>query len=147
MEKTNELNKFLSYMHMGNTIFRIYLEHAKKLENKKLINLIVEIQEIFKTHEEAIANLIKEFDEKPTDDLTFAGMMGVYKEKLKTFNNSFDICLSATKATNMGMISALRFLDENKELSKGIKEYIIKVIDDYGIIINKFKEFLLQEYR
>ena len=57
MEKTNELNKFLSYMHMGNTIFRIYLEHAKKLENKKLINLIVEIQEIFKTHEEAMAVL------------------------------------------------------------------------------------------
>ena len=28
-----------------------------------------------------------------------------------------------------------------------IKEYIIKVIDDYGIIINKLKEFLLQEYR
>ena len=124
MEKTNELNKFLSYMHMGNTIYRIYLEH-----------------------EEAIANLIKEFDEKPTDDLTFAGMMGVYKEKLKTFDNAFDICLSAIKATNMGMISALRFLDENKELSKGIKEYIIKVIDDYGIIINKLKEFLLQEYR
>ena len=74
-------------------------------------------------------------------------MMGVYKEKLKTFDNAFDICLSAIKATNMGMISALRFLDENKELSKGIKEYIIKVIDDYGIIINKLKEFLLQEYR
>ena len=36
MEKTNELNKFLSYMHMGNTIYRIYLEHAKKLENEKL---------------------------------------------------------------------------------------------------------------
>ena len=87
------------------------------------------------------------FYEKPTDDLTFAGMMGVYKEKLKTFDNAFDICLSAIKATNMGMISALRFLDENKELSKGIKEYIIKVIDDYGIIINKLKEFLLQEYR
>ena len=132
MEKTNELNKFLSYMHMGNTIYRIYLEHAKKLENEKLIHLIIEIQEIFKTHEEAIANLI---------------MMGVYKEKLKTFDNAFDICLSAIKATNMGMISALRFLDENKELSKGIKEYIIKVIDDYGIIINKLKEFLLQEYR
>ena len=80
MEKTNELNKFLSYMHMGNTIYRIYLEHAKKLENEKLIHLIIEI-------------------------------------------------------------------DENKELSKGIKEYIIKVIDDYGIIINKLKEFLLQEYR
>ena len=82
MEKTNELNKFLSYMHMGNTIYRIYLEHAKKLENEKLIHLIIEIQEIFKTHEEAIANLIKEFDEKPTDDLTFAGMMGVDRKSV-----------------------------------------------------------------
>ena len=49
MEKSNELNKFLSYIHMGNSIYRIYYEEAKKFNNQRLINLIVEIQEIFKS--------------------------------------------------------------------------------------------------
>lgn len=147
MEKTNELNKFLSYIHMGNTIFRIYHEQAEKQGNHKLVALIIEIKEIFKTHEEAITKLIEEFDEEATNELSFAGVMGVYKERLKTFPDELSICTSAIKATYMGLISALKFLDENKELSTGIKEHIIKVIDDYGIIANKIKEFVLEQYR
>ena len=52
MEKTNELNKFLSYIHMGNSVFRIYYNEAKNLNDQNLIDLIVEIEEIFKKHEE-----------------------------------------------------------------------------------------------
>lgn len=147
MEKTNELNKFLSYIHMGNTIFRIYHQQAEKQENQKLIDLMVEIQEIFKTHEEKITKLIEDFDEKATDELSFAGIMGVYKERLKTFPDELSICTSAIKATYMGLISALKFLDENKELSSGIKEHIIHVIDDYGVIANKIKQFALEQYQ
>lgn len=33
MEKTNELNKFLSYIHMGNSIYRIYYKEAVSLKN------------------------------------------------------------------------------------------------------------------
>ena len=36
MEKTNELNKFLSYIHMGNSIYRIYYKEAVSLKNEKL---------------------------------------------------------------------------------------------------------------
>lgn len=144
MEKTNELNKFLSYIHMGNTIYRIYYKEAKKLNNKKLTDLIVEIQEKFKTHEETISGLIQKLHGKPNESLTFVGTMGVYKEKLKSFPNAFAICKSAIQATHMGMISSLKFLDNNKELSIEIKRHIIKVIDDYGNIINKLKEFILQ---
>lgn len=147
MEKTNELNKFLSYIHMGNTIYRIYYEEAKKLKEEKLVNVIVEIQEIFKKHEESVTSLIKEFDEEATNSLSFAGVMGVYKEKLKSFPDVISICTSAIKSTYMGLISALKFLDENKELSSGIKEEIIKVIDDYGLIVNKIKQFALDLYR
>ena len=47
MEKTNELNKLISYIHMGNTIYRIYLEHAEELQDNKLINEInKQIEEI-----------------------------------------------------------------------------------------------------
>ena len=51
MEKTNELNKLISYIHMGNSIYRIYLEHAEELQDNKLTNEIKEIQCIFKKHE------------------------------------------------------------------------------------------------
>ena len=145
MEKTNELNKFLSYIHMGTSVYRIYYEHAKEFEDKKLINLIVEIQEIFKTHEEKITKKINELGEEATDSLTGAGLMGLYKEKLKIFNDSLSICINAIKATNMGMISSIKFLNENKELSDEIKTYIKNVINDYMLIQDKLVKHINNE--
>ena len=78
MEKTNELNKFLSYIHMGMSVYRIYHGVAKKLNDDKLSALIVEIEEIFKTHEEKITKLIVENKEEATDSLTAAGIVAVY---------------------------------------------------------------------
>ena len=75
MEKSNELNKFLSYIHMGNSVYRIYYEEAKKIENKELLDEIVHIQEIFKKHEEEVTKLINELGEEATNSLTAAGLM------------------------------------------------------------------------
>ncbi len=147
MEKTNELNKFLSYIHMGNSIFRIYGEQAVKLNDERLTKLINEIMEIFKTHEEAISKLIKKEGEEATDSISFAGIMGIYKEKLKIFKDSLSICTSAIKATYMGLISSLKFLDENQNLKGQVKKQIIKVVDDYGAIADKIKEYTLNQYR
>lgn len=144
MEKSNELNKFLSYIHMGNSIYRIYYEEAKKFNNQRLINLIVEIQEIFKKHEEKITNIITSMNEEATNSLTAAGIMGVYKEKLKYFENEFIIYISAIKSTYMGMLSSIKFLNENKELSNKIKENIKNVIDDYQLILNKLQKEILE---
>lgn len=145
MEKTNELNKFLSYIHMGNSIYRIYYDEAERLKAEKLRKLIVEIMEIFKKHEEGVRSLIQQFGEEPTSSLTAAGIMGVYKEKMKVFNDAFTICINAVKSTNMGLVSALKFLEENKELAAGLKDKIIEVIDDYGVVIHKVKAFILEE--
>lgn len=144
MEKSNELNKFLSYIHMGNSIYRIYYEEAKKFNNQRLINLIVEIQEIFKKHEEKITNIITSMNEEATNSLTAAGIMGVYKERLKYFENEFIIYISAIKSTYMGMLSSIKFLNENKELSNKIKENIKNVIDDYQLILNKLQKEVLE---
>ena len=144
MEKSNELNKFLSYIHMGNSIYRIYYEEAKKFNNQRLINLIVEIQEIFKKHEEKITNIITSMNEEATNSLTAAGIMGVYKERLKYFENEFIIYISAIKSTYMGMLSSIKFLNENKELSNKIKENIKNVIDDYQFILNKLQKEILE---
>ena len=80
MEKTNELNKFLSYIHMGNSIYRIYYKEAVSLKNEKLTDLIVSISETFKKHEETITKEIEKYGEKATESLTMAGLIGVYKE-------------------------------------------------------------------
>lgn len=146
MEKTNELNKFLSYVHMGTSIYRIYYDHVEKMRDKKLKKLITDILEIFKTHEENITKLINEENEEATNSLTASGIIGVMMEKMKIVDNKFAICTSAIKATNMGMISALKFLNENKKLSPNIKGMIIIVIDDYERIIKMLKEFIIDEY-
>ena len=145
MEKSNELNKFLSYVHMGTSIFRIYYEEAKEINNNTLVNLIVESEEIFKRHEEKITKLINELGEEATNSLTAAGIMGVYKEKMKVFDNSFSICYSAIKSSNMGRLSALKFLYNNKELPNDVVCVIENVIRDYSSIINKFQEHILNE--
>lgn len=141
MEKTNELNKFLSYIHMGTCVYRIYYDEAEKFEDESLSSLIKEIMEIFKKHEETITRLINEQDEVATNSLTAAGILGVYKEKMKIFDSPFDICTSAIKSTNMGLISAIKFLDNNKQLHNNILDKIIEVISDYGYIENKWIEY------
>lgn len=145
MEITNELNKFLSYIHMGTSVYRIYYDQAKKFQSDSLINLIVEIEEIFKKHEEKITRLINEFDEEATSSLTAAGIMGVYKEKLKIFDDSFDVCISAIKSTNMGMLSAIKFLNQNNDLHEEIKTYIVDVIKDYNLIETKLVNYVLEK--
>ena len=143
MEKTNDLNKFLSYIHMGTSIFRIYMDNAERLHADSLISLIKEIEEIFKTHEEKITRLIHEENEKATTSLTAAGILGVYKEKLKIFDNAFTICINALKSTNMGLISAIKFLEDNKELHKEIKDIVINVIEDYQAIEKKLVDYIM----
>ena len=143
MEKSNELNKFLSYIHMGNSVFRIYHKECENLKDDKLLGVIEEIEEIFKTHEEQVTSMITSMGEKPTESLTAAGVMGVLMEKMKFVDSNFDICINALKSTNMGTISALKFLEENKKLPKKIKNEIIKVIDDYTYVCTKLKDYIM----
>lgn len=146
MEKTNELNKFLSYIHMGNSIYRIYYKEAVSLKNEKLTDLIVSISETFKKHEETITKEIKKYGKKATESLTMAGLIGVYKEKMKNFKDDFVVVTSAIKATNMGLISSLKFVSENKALPKSTKKLLFKVIDDYVQITDELKNYLTEKY-
>lgn len=143
MEKTNELNKFLSYIHMGNSIYRIYYEEAKNQNDYSLMNEISYISEKFKSHEEIITKLINDMGEEATNSLTAAGILGVYKEKIKNFESSYSIIISALKSINMGMISAIKFLKENKKLSKKIKQLIKGIINDYIEIQSRLVNYII----
>ena len=83
--------------------------------------------------------------EEATNSLTAAGLMGLYKEKLKMFDDSFDIMLAAIKSTNMGMLSSLKFLHQNKDLPDDVKKYVINVIKDYANIITKLTDYSLNK--
>ncbi len=144
MEMTNELNKFLSYIHMGNSVYRIYYNESKKFSDSKLETLLTEIMEIFKKHEELITSSINKYDESATNSLTAAGVLGVYKEKLRIFDSPLDICLQALKTTNMGTISAIKFLSSNKNLHKVVFDKIAAVIDDYGEIEKKIIKYSIE---
>ena len=143
MEKTNELNKFLSYIHMGNSLYRIYHGVALRLKDEKLASLIVEIEEIFKTHEEKITKLINSFNEEATNSLTAAGMLGICKAKMKLFETPYDVALDAFKSTHMGLVSSLKFLKENDKLHDDVKCRIECVIRDYEKIQNKWINYIL----
>ena len=144
MEKTNELNKFLSYIHMGNCVYRIYYDAAKELEDKNLVKLIKDIQKKFRDHENTITDMIHSYDEIATRSLTSAGIIGVYREKLKSFDDSFSICINAIKSTNMGMLSTLKFLKQNEKIDEDFKEVINKIIEDYINIQEQFIVFILE---
>ena len=143
MEKTNELNKFLSYVHMGNATFRIYHEKALRLENIKLIELIIQIKETFKVHEETITNLINDQKEEATNSITCAGRLALTMEKMRTYDTDFKICYHAIKATNSGLTSALKFLNENSRLDISIKSKIVKIIEDYNSIIKWLTKYII----
>lgn len=144
MEKTNELNKFLSYIHMGNSVFRIYYKEAKELNDLALCELIIEIEEIFKKHEEKITHRINELGETATNSLTAAGMMGYYKEKMRMYDSAFSILTAAIKSTNMGLLSSLKFIKENIDLHYSVKGDLIEVVKDYNNIITKLVNYLIK---
>ena len=112
---------------------------------KDRVDLIVEIEEIFKTHEEKITSLIKDRGEEATNSLTASGLMGLYKEKLKIFDDSFDIMIAAIKSTNMGLLSSMKFLHQNKDLPDDVKKHVINVVKDYSNIITKLTNHSLRK--
>ena len=64
MEKTNELNKFLSYIHMGTSVYRLYYDEAEKFEDESLSLLIKEIMEIFKNMKKLLQDLLMNKERK-----------------------------------------------------------------------------------
>ena len=65
----------------------------------------------------------------------------VWQEVYKT-----SVVTSAIKATNMGLISSLKFVSKNKALPKSTKKLLFKVIDDYVQIIDELKNYLTEKY-
>ena len=138
-----ELNKFLSYIHMGNETFRLYYKAAEDMDNKRLKKLITEIEEVFKRHEEIVTKVLEKRSCDASDNVTLMGKMALVMEKLKIVETEFDICERAIKAVNMGLISGLKFAYYNRDMDDEIKEVIKDVISDYTDIQEKINDYIL----
>lgn len=138
-----EMNKFLSYIHMGNETFRLYYKAAEDMNNKRLKKLITEIEEVFKRHEETVTKVLKKRTDDCSDSVTLMGKMALVMEKLKIIETEFDICERAIKAVNMGLISGLKFAYYNRDMDEEIKEVIKDVISDYTDIQEKINDYIL----
>jgi len=146
MNDLHELNKFLSYIHMGNETFRLYYEKACELDNKELKRLITSIQEVFKTHEELVTGILERNDFDCSDDVTLIGKMALIMEELKLVDDPFKICERAIKAVNNGLLSGLKMVYYNKNLDEEIKEAMKDVISDYTDILEDINDFILDNY-
>ncbi len=144
MNGLNELNKFLSYIHMGNETFRLYYEKACELNNKELKTLICNIQETFKKHEEIVTSVLEKNGYECSDDVTLIGKMALLIEELKLVNDSFCICERAIKSVNMGLLSGLKMLYYNKNIDCEIISVMKDVISDYTDIMEKINDYILK---
>lgn len=142
-QKNKALNKFLSYVHMGNNTFRVYYDYAKKIGNQELIDVIVKSMELFKHHEEEFTNIINQSSDA-NDSLTQTAKMAICIEKMKPLNTTFDVCYNAIKAVNMGYLSVLKFFYNNQKLGSEILGKIELLIKDYNEIKSNFEKIIIK---
>ncbi len=135
------MNKFLSGIHMGNSVFRLYFD---EVQHEELKQLFAKISETFKTHEEKMTSIIEHVGGDPTDSLTVRESMSVAMEssKVKLLGNDFRICIASLKAVHMGIIGSIRFLHDNKELNQRFLDRVQTVLDDYRSIDDEIQSFL-----
>lgn len=143
MKKTLKLNKFLSYIHMGNSVYRVFYDKAKEVNSKELLNIICRTEEVFKTHEETISSKVIKQGFTPTKRLTIQAKFAIWMEKMKVMDTPFKLCQSMIKATNMGMLQVIKFLHENKELSHSDKDVVKDIIDDYQKVIKNINSYII----
>ena len=138
-----ELNKFLTGIHMGAATFKDFLEKA---ENSKLREEIIKIIESFKRHEEAITNRIEELGGDASDKLGFIGTMSDMWQKIKliSVDSDTEVCEKAIKAIDIGLKNGKKFIDEHIDLELSIINDIEGVVADYDNHLRHLNEISVE---
>lgn len=132
------LNKFLKGIHMGEATFKDYLDKA---ESSELKEVLIEIIESFKKHEEAIIHRIEDMGGDSADSVGIGGMFGELFEKLKLMmvDSDKEIIEKAIEAVDMGIEQGKKFIDENEDLPKTLMSDVKGVFKDYDNHLRKLQ--------
>ena len=138
-----EVKKVVSSIHMGNLLFRNYINRTK---DEKLKKELIQILERFESHVDYFKTLTKKYELKNVEKLNFGQEMVLSVQLMKHHKNDFGIIQEALRGLNMGTLGMLDFVYNNPDMYKDIKDYAMVVLKDYDILQERLHKFSLETY-
>lgn len=138
-----EVKKVVSSIHMGNLLFRNYINRTK---DEKLKKELIQILERFESHVDHFKNMTNKYDLKNVEKLNFGQEMVLSVQLMKHHKNDFGIIQEALRGLNMGTLGMLDFVYNNPDMYKDIKDYAMVVLKDYDILQERLHKFSLETY-
>ncbi len=138
-----EVKKVVSSIHMGNLLFRNYINRTK---DEKLKKELIQILERFESHVDYFKSMTKKYDLKNVEKLNFGQEMVLSVQLMKHHKNDFGIIQEALRGLNMGTLGMLDFVYNNPDMYKDIKDYAMVVLKDYDILQERLHKFSLETY-
>lgn len=138
-----EVKKVVSSIHMGNLLFRNYINRTK---DEKLKKELIQILERFESHVDHFKSMTNKYDLKNVEKLNFGQEMVLSVQLMKHHKNDFGIIQEALRGLNMGTLGMLDFVYNNPDMYKDIKDYAMVVLKDYDILQERLHKFSLETY-
>ncbi|HBD06415.1 MAG TPA: hypothetical protein DCY93_03280 [Firmicutes bacterium] len=140
-----EMNKFLSYLYMGENTFRIYL---RNVQEDDLMDLLTTHINKFKEHEQNIEEKISNYC-AVKKNLSFMQKRVLCMERMKADGRSdMKLAFLAVKAINMGLESAMKFLYEYYSyLPKDFADNALIIVAYYGEVNSDLKAYILKKIK
>lgn len=138
-----DVKKVISSIHMGNLLFRNYINRTK---DEKLKRELMQILERFESHVEHYKNMTKKYNLKNVEKLNVGQEMVLSVQLMKHHKNDFGIIQEALRGLNMGTLGMLDFIYNNPNIYKDIKDYSMVVLKDYDILKERLHKFTLETY-
>lgn len=138
-----EIKKVVSSMHMGNLLFKSYIERTK---DEKLKVELAKILDRFEAHVNKYKMVCRKYHIDNIERLSFRQEVSLNFQLLKQYRNDFGIISDALKGLNMGTLGMLDFIYNNQNVNDEIKEYSKVVLKDYDILKERLHKFSLETY-
>lgn len=142
-ENEKELKKVVSSMHMGNILFKDYINRTKDEKLKKELTTVLNR---FENHTNSFKKLARKYEIDNIDKLTLRQEMGIKFQKIKKHQNDFGIITEVLRGLNMGMLGMLDFVYNNKNIDHEFKDYALEVLKDYDLLNERIHKFSLENY-
>lgn len=141
--ETKEIRKVVSSMHMGNLLYKNYINKALDEDLKKEL---MKVLDRFEAHVNKYKVVCGKYHIDNIDKLNLRQELTLNMQLLKQYKNDFDIISDALRGLNMGTLGMLEFIYNNKNVNSEIKDYSKVVLKDYDILKERLHKFSLETY-